>query len=360
MNTAKHQIQPPGPARWPGLMFALILALAATGVAALFESLPAPIGPIPVSAMLVAIIAGLFLGRYARATAPLEAGLALAKGPILKTAVALVGVRLSLTELINTGGQALPLVILMILTGLGLVLLLGRLFGVSPRLTILLAAGTSICGASAIAAASPALKAHHEETCYAIACIGVLGLLAILLYPLILQHTLLDPNLIGLALGTVIHDTAQVTAAAVYHQQLWPNNQTLDSATVAKLMRNSTMLVVIPALVFFYNRAHRRDHPELSSSVPFPLFIVAFLALSVVRTLGDGLVSTLNIDWVTATWTSIIALAYQMSLLGFAMAMSALAMSVSPSEVKSLGPRGFIVAAVTTVSMLAVALLWLS
>ena len=94
--------------------------------------------------------------------------------------------------------------------------------------------------------------------------------------------------------------------------------------------------------------------------MPFPLFIVAFLALSVVRTLGDGLVSTLNIDWVNATWTSIIALAYQMSLLGFAMAMSALAMSVSPSEVKSLGPRGFIVAAVTTVSMLAVALLWLS
>lgn len=360
MSAPTPNIEPPSTSPWPGLVFVLIVALAATGVAALFESLPAPIGPIPVSAMLVAILVGLFLGRYARATAALERGLVLAKGPILKTAVALVGVRLSLTELISTGGQALPLVFLMIVTGLALVLGLGRLLGVSPRLTILLAAGTSICGASAIAAASPALKAHHEETCYAIACIGVLGLMAILLYPPILQHTLLDPELIGLALGTVIHDTAQVTAAAVYHQQLWPNDQTLDSATVAKLMRNSTMLVVIPALVFFYHRTQKTDHADEVSSVPFPMFILAFLGLSVVRSLGDAVVPGLDGQWLEAAWTSTIALAYQASLLGFAMAMSALAMSVSPSEVKSLGPKGFVVAAVATFIMLAVALLWLS
>ena len=344
---------------WPGLIFVLIIALAATGVAALFANLPAPMGPVPISAMLVAIIIGLVVGRYARAQPVLEKGLALAKGPILKTAVALVGLRLSLTELISTGGHALPLVITMIIVGLGLVLGLGKLFKVSPRLVILLAAGTSICGASAIAAASPALKAKHEETCYAIACIGVLGLLAILIYPVILQQALIDPELVGLALGTVIHDTAQVTAAAVYHQQLWPNDQTLDAATVAKLLRNSTMLVVIPALVFFYYR--REQGPSAQhSKVPFPMFILAFVVLSVVRTLVDGGVEASDQAAVKTARDAVLAVAYQFSLLGFAMAMSALAMSVSPSEVKSLGIKGFMVALVATLTMLAVALLWLS
>ncbi len=340
-------------------MFALMIALAATGVAALFENLPAPMGPVPISAMFVAIIMGLIIGRYARSQAALQKGLALAKGPILKTAVALVGLRLSLSELLATGGQALPLVLVMIATGLTLVLVLGKVFNVSPRLTILLAAGTSICGASAIAAASPALRAHHEETCYAIACIGVLGLMAILVYPLILQHIIQDPELIGIALGTVIHDTAQVTAAAVYHQQLWPNDQTLDAATVAKLMRNSTMLFVIPALVFFYYRSDRnRDDGE--SKIPFPLFILAFIGLSIVRTLGDAWVGHQEAQAIQQTWLSLLALAYQFSLLGFAMAMAALAISVSPSEVKSLGWRGFMVASIATLSMLAVALLWLA
>lgn len=357
---SKHPIAPNSYAgRWPGLVFAAMIALAATGVAALFENLPAPMGPIPISAMFVAIIIGLIIGRYARSQAALQKGLALAKGPILKTAVALVGLRLSLGELLATGGQALPLVLVMIATGLSLVLVLGKLFNVSPRLTILLAAGTSICGASAIAAASPALKAHHEETCYAIACIGVLGLMAILVYPLILQHVLHDPELIGIALGTVIHDTAQVTAAAVYHQQLWPNNQTLDAATVAKLMRNSTMLLVIPALVFFYYRTHK-DLNDGSSKVPFPMFILAFIGLSVVRTLGDAWVDGQASEAIQQAWASGLALAYQFSLLGFAMAMSALAISVSPSEVKSLGWRGFVVASLATLSMLGLALVWLS
>jgi len=344
---------------WPGLVFALTIALAATGVAALFERLPAPMGPVPISAMLVAIVFGLALGKFARSQAIFDKGLALAKGPILKTAVALVGLRLSLNELVATGGQALPLVLVMIPSGLVLVLGLGKLFKVSPRLTILLAAGTSICGASAIAAASPALKAHHEETCYAIACIGVLGLIAILAYPLILQQTLVDPELVGIALGTVIHDTAQVTAAAVYHQQLWPNTETLDAATVAKLMRNSTMLVVIPALVFFYYRTSANE-ADGNTRVPFPMFILAFIGLSVLRTLGDGWVDGQQAQTIGSVWASMLTVAHQLSLLGFAMAMSALAMSVSPAEVKSLGWKGFAVASIATVSMLGIAVLWLS
>ncbi len=341
---------------WPGCLIVLAIALMATGMAWLLTNAPPPLTPVPISAMLIAIVAGLVLGQPIRRRARLKPGIDLAKSWILKASVVLVGLRLSLADLLSTGTQALPLVLTMIVIGLFVVLLLGRLFKVSPRLTILLAAGTSICGASAIAAISPALKAHHEETCYAVASIGILGLIAIIVYPLVLQHTLMDPTLIGLALGTVIHDTAQVTAAAVYHQQLWPNDHTLDVATVAKLLRNSTMLVVIPALVVLYHKLEVRSSEDASHAVPFPLFILGFIALSMARTAGD--------TWLPAEanelWLGALAVANQLSLLGFAMAMAALASTVSVAELRSLGIRGFMAAALATWIMLFMALIWLA
>ena len=341
---------------WPGCLIVFAIALVATGIAEILTNAPAPLGPVPISAMLVAIIAGLVLGQPIRRRARLKPGIDAAKSWILKASVVLVGLRLSLADLLSTGTQAIPLVVAMIVTGLFVVLMLGRLFKVSPRLTILLAAGTSICGASAIAAISPALKAHHEETCYAVASIGILGLIAIIVYPLILQQTLIDPTLIGLALGTVIHDTAQVTAAAVYHQQLWPNEHTLDAATVAKLLRNSTMLIVIPALVVLYHKLDARSTEDATHRIPFPLFIVGFVALSMVRTAGD----TWLLGEATRLWSGGLALANQLSLLGFAMAMAALASTVSVAELRSLGIRGFLAAALATWTMLLITLIWLA
>lgn len=351
-----HPKQPP----WLGLLVVLSIALGAAALIFGVSWLPEPWGSIPISTMLVAIVAGIAVGPKVRARKRLKPGIDLAKGPLLKLAVALVGLRLSLHDLLVTGTQALPLVIGMIVLGISLVLLLGRLFNVSPRLTILLAAGTSICGASAIAATSPALRAHHEETCYAIATIGILGLIAILVYPLILQQALVDPQQIGLALGTVVHDTAQVMAAAVYHQQLWPNDQTLDAATVSKLMRNSTMLIVIPALVIFHRRWDRPHDGSDADPVAFPYFILAFLGLSIFRTIGDAWFGSSSSPMTGELWSAFLTFAHQASLFGFSMAMSALATTVSLAELKALGIRGFAVGAIATWTMLGVALLWLN
>ena len=360
MSTTKPAPQSKIHSQWPGLLVILSIAVLASTLASALSALPPPMGPVPISAMLIAIVAGITLGPAIRKRDRLSEGVALAKGPLLKIAVALVGLRLSLSDLLVAGAEALPIVVAMIVLGLSIVLFLGRLLGVSPRLTILLAAGTSICGASAIMATSPAIKAHHEETCYAVACIGVLGLIGTVIYPLILEHFIADPQLIGVAIGTVIHDTAQVMAAAIYHQQLWPNEQTLDAATVAKLMRNSTMLIVIPLLVTFYYRWDRRASPSESNQVAFPLFILVFVALSFVRTIGDGWLGATPDTAMAEIWASFLKSAHRASLVGFSMAMAALASTVSVGELKALGIRGFWVGALASSAMLLVVILWLS
>ncbi|WP_376694342.1 YeiH family protein [Wenzhouxiangella sp. EGI_FJ10409] len=333
----------------PGLLIALGIAVGAWVLVRLVGMLPPPVGALPLSMMLVAILAGLVLAGPANRRAGWTPGLDFARGPILKTAVALIGLRLSLADLGELGMQALPLVLLVVLVGLGVTLLLARLAGAAPRLGILLAAGTSICGASAIAATAPGLKAKSDEVCYAIACIALIGLTATVLYPWALNHLFETPEQIGFIMGVAIHDTAQVTAAAALHEQAWNSEGTLVAATVAKLMRNAGMLVMIPALVWFYSRNHEGG----SAKVKLPLFIVAFILLSGVRSGVDALLGADH-----ALWNDILNVIAQISMFAFAMAMAALATTVQPSELKAHGWKPAVAAVVAAAVMFGVAVWW--
>ena len=334
----------------PGLAVATGVAAAAWLVVLILGQLPPPVGQWPLSMMLVAILIGLALSGVSAMQPGWSAGLNLARGPILKTAVALIGLRLSLVELGRLGIDALPLVIAVVLFGLLVTFALARLFGTERRLATLLAVGTSICGASAIAAAAPGLRARSEEIGYAIACVALIGLAATVLYPPLLQRLFDDPETIGLVLGVAIHDTAQVTAAAVLHEDISGTEGTLVAATVAKLIRNAGMLVLIPAVVWL---ASRQDGGN--ARVAPPLFIVAFILLSGLRTLGDAVFGAEQ-----ATWAGFIHLAGQFSLFAFAMAMAALAMAIRPQELKAIGWKPAVAAVIAALGMLVIALIWVS
>ncbi|MEE4304114.1 MAG: putative sulfate exporter family transporter [Wenzhouxiangella sp.] len=333
----------------PGLLIALGIAVGAWLVVRLVGMLPPPLGSLPLSMMLVAILAGLVLAGPAHRRPAWKPGLDLARGPILKIAVALIGLRLSLADLGQLGAQALPLVLIVVLVGLGVTLLLARLAGAAPRLGILLAAGTSICGASAIAATAPGLKARSDEVCYAIACIALIGLTATVLYPWALNHLFDTPEQIGFVMGVAIHDTAQVTAAAALHEQAWNSEGTLVAATVAKLMRNAGMLILIPGLVWAYSRRHEAG----SAKVSLPLFIVAFIVLSGVRSGVDALLGPDH-----ALWNELLGAVAQVSMFAFAMAMAALATTVQPSELKAHGWKPAVAAVTSAAVMFGVAVWW--
>ncbi len=338
-------------ARLPGLIIAIAVALGAWFVVLALGLLPGWVGRLPLSTMLLAVLTGLALAPIAINKPLWSPGLDFARGPILKFAVVLIGLRLSLTDLGQLGLQALPLVVIAVVAGLALTMALVRLAGGHWRLSMLLAVGTAICGASAVAATAPGLRARQEETCYAVACVALIGLMASVVYPPLLSALLGDAQAIGLVMGVAIHDTAQVTAAATIHEQVYATDGTLNAAMVAKLMRNATMLLVIPALI----TVAARQSATGSVRVPFPLFIVGFILACAARTLGDVWFGTDQV-----LWTTLISLAGQVSLFGFAMAMAALAMSIRFNELKQLGLKPAIAALTSALAILALALLWTS
>jgi uncharacterized integral membrane protein (TIGR00698 family) len=333
-----------------GIVVVAALAVAATLLPAMLAALPGPLATLPVSPILVAILLGLGLARVARARGDWAPGLQFASGPLLQLAVMLIGLRLSLGDLGALGLLALPLVMGALVSGLALTWLLGRLLGLGSRLTALLAVGSAVCGASAIAAMAPALRSRPEETAYALACVTLFGLVATILYPWLLGAWVPDPRQVGLVLGAAIHDTAQVTAAALLFEQTFMQTEVLGAATVTKLLRNLAMLVVIPGATWWALRGERAagGRPAL------PLFILGFLALAAVRSAGDLVFPG------HAAWHAFLDAASMVSAFLFAMAMVAIGMGLRLSSLRALGARPAIVALLTAAGMLAVALTILS
>jgi uncharacterized integral membrane protein (TIGR00698 family) len=329
------------PSVWPGLAVVTVLAVIATVVPGLLAALPVPLDGLPVSPILIAIIGGLALAGHARQRPAWAPGLEMAAQPLLRLAVMLIGLRLSLAQVGLLGAQALPLVLGALVTGLGLAWALSRWLAVEARLAALLAVGSAICGASAIAATAPALRPKPEETAYALACVALFGLAATLFYPWLLGAMQLDGRVAGLVLGAAIQDTAQVTAAALLHEQAFGDPATLASATVTKLLRNLSMLVIIPAVVWLT----LRGEAPAGARTPFPWFILGFVGFAALRSAGD--------HWLGAmpAWQALLSAASAASGFLFAMAMAAIGMGIQLAALRTLGLKPALVALLTAAGM---------
>jgi len=209
----------------------------------------------PISGIMMAILAGLALGNLARLPDWVRPGVRFSLKRLLRLGIILLGIRLSLGDVLRLGALGVPLILLCIAGASLITAWLGRRLRLSARLSTLIGVGTSVCGATAIVAAGPAIDAREEELTYAIANITVFGILAMLLYPL-LGHALFpnDPTSAGLFLGTSIHETAQVAGGGLIYAELYDAGQALDVATVTKLVRNVLMALVIPLMAYVYQR----------------------------------------------------------------------------------------------------------
>ena len=206
---------------------------------------------------------------------------------ILKLGIIFLGIRLSFSDLIKFGSIAIPLVIFCILGVLVLIKLLIKKVPISSKMSYLIAIGTSVCGATAIVATAPVINAKKTEVAYAIANITLFGVIAMLIYPYFAEWYFNDNALeAGLFLGTSIHETSQVAAAGLIYDQQFNNPETLDVATVTKLIRNTFLVILIPLFAFLYNRGEVKDKKYSLFSI-FPYFVIGFICMIVVRNLGE-------------------------------------------------------------------------
>lgn len=267
------------PPAMPGLMLVLVIAM----VARFLQSLiPGPTLNKAISEVLIAVLIGLLVRNVFGLIANTQAGITFSLHRLLRIGIILLGLRLSLQDVIATGLSSLILIIACITLALTLAFIAGRVFKIPVRLATLIGVGTAICGNSAIVATAPTIEAKEDEVGFAVATITLFGLLAVIFYPMIGQALRLNDQGFGLWAGTAVNDTSQVVATATAYSQA-----SLNVATIVKLTRNTLIVPIIVVIGLIYQRmGEQTKTTKLTLGKLVPWFVLGFLAMSIVRTLG--------------------------------------------------------------------------
>jgi uncharacterized integral membrane protein (TIGR00698 family) len=260
-----------------------------------------------------------------------------AKGPVLQMSVVLLGAQLSLGEVVSVGAGSLPVMLGTLSVCLLLAWLVGRRLGVPRDLRTLIGVGTGICGASAIAAATPAMRAKSNDVAYAISTIFLFNVAAVLIFPP-LGHALgLSEHAFGLFAGTAVNDTSSVVAAAGAY-----GPGAASYAVVVKLVR--TLMIIPVVLVLSAMTGRRSEVPRWRQAVSLvPWFLVAFLAVAGLHT--AGLIPA-----------AAQAPLHQLALLLIAVALAAVGLSTDVAALRRAGVRPLLLGLILWVAVSATSL----
>ena len=167
----------------PGFILALVLAVAGQYLSELIGVRWMGLPKSPISAIMMAILLGILIRNTVSLPSALQPGIRFGLVRVLRFGIVLLGIRLSLGEVGAIGLKSLPVIIGAVGAALLLVTYLSRRLGLSGKLGTLIAVGTSICGATAIVATAPTIAARDDEVSYAVACVTLFGVVAMLVYP---------------------------------------------------------------------------------------------------------------------------------------------------------------------------------
>lgn len=282
----------------PGLAIAAACSAIAYGV-----SLALPL----LSAMLVAIILGILVRNLGLIPEVGEPGLALAGRTVLRAGVVLLGLRLSIPQVLELGWGVVAVIMLTVVGTYVATLTVGRAMRLGHAVTVLTATGTAICGAAAVAAMSAVVRDQDESSTQeaaatAIASVTLFGTISLVAVPWLGQMVGLTPEQIGVWIGAAVHEVGQVVAGSGIAQTAQPDaaigQMLVNTALVTKLGRVvllAPLVAVIGAL-----EAGRRSHQSAGEGAKapiVPLFVLGFLLMVLIRSVTDlptGLLSGVN------------------------------------------------------------------
>ncbi len=243
------------------------------------------------SSLTLAILIGMVLGNtvYPNLAERLNVGVAFAKGQILRLAIMFYGFKLTLTQVSSVGLSAVMSDALVLTSTFLLTYWIGtRWLKVDKQTTLLIGSGASICGAAAVIAAEPVVKAEAHKVTIAVATVVVFGTIAMLLYPFLYHLGWLQPWLnaqqYGIYTGSTIHEVAQVVVAG---NAVSP--EVGDTAVVTKMIRVMMLAPFLLILSFALTKGSS-DHGEKTSfmnrvqQVKIPWFAFIFIAIVLLHT----------------------------------------------------------------------------
>jgi len=311
-----------------GILFVTLFALAATQI-----SQWQWIHQVGISPLIIGIVLGIFYANTLHHRMP-EAwlpGISFTARKVLRLAVILYGFYITLQEVMMIGWVGFAAAAFIVISTLCIAYIVGvYLLGMDKQTTLLTGAGSAICGAAAILAFEPVIKAKGHQTAAAVATVVLFGTLAMVIYPLIYQWGILnlDAHGWGVYIGATVHEVAQVVGAASDIGQTVSND-----AVIVKMTR---VMLLVPALLFmgwWWARYGNGEGKDTNASLTVPWFALGFL----------GVVGFNSLHLLPASWVMILQHIDQFLL---TMAMTALGMETSLDKLKGVGIKPFILAAV--------------
>lgn len=270
-----------------GACCGLLLCALIAGAAALFIHIPAfaHSGPgVLTLAIVGGIVAGNLLPQSLRRYC--QSGINLSKHSLLRLGIILYGFNLTFQQIADIGLTGIASDLIMLISTFLLTCFVGLRVMKADRQTVwLIGAGSSICGAAAILATAPVVKADAGKVAVAVATVVFFGTAAIFIYPLLWEMVShvdpqISPQQFGLYTGSTIHEVAQVVAAG---HAISP--QAENSAVIAKMLR---VIMLAPFLLVLgqWLRLRTTANENSGEKITFPWFAVGFIAVAGVNSLG--------------------------------------------------------------------------
>jgi uncharacterized integral membrane protein (TIGR00698 family) len=267
-------------------------------------------GGFSLPALVIALLIGMVLSAPAR-RAVFTPGLVWCVKTLLRVAIAILGLRISLADIIGLGpGTVVVVVGAMALTIASSIWLSARL-GLGASFGALAGAANAVCGASAALATStvvPSYERKSADVAFAVIAANAVSTLAMLIYPLVAAALGYGPKATGIFLGATIHDVAQVVGAGYAVSEPVGN-----AAVIVKLFRVFLLLPVVLGIGWWLAAGGARTS---AAKVPVPMFAIMFLALCIVNTAATSLpalapiyVPVKAVLDVAATWGLLLAIA---------------------------------------------------
>lgn len=309
----------------PGIGLLLVVGWAAQFIA----------GTVGGNALVLAIVAGVAIGNAAGTPAWATPGVR-NHALFLETGIVLLGASIAIGDLIGAGPRVIGLVVVTVAFSLSLVEAIARgAFGLHDRTASLLAAGTSICGVSAIAAVGQVIDARGDQLTYAAATIVFFDAATLVIYPALGDLLGLSAREFGVWAGLSMFSTGPVAAAGFAHSV-----EAGQWATVTKLARNTLLGGVVVAYSLAYATRKASDPGVKRLWLQFPKFLVGFLLVALIA--NTGALSPASIDAIgrISEWL-------------FVLAFVGLGLEIRPARMRESGltPIAIVLCAFSTISV---------
>jgi len=350
---------------WPGYTMAACVAGLAYGIHFL------PVAPFavlsetgmrrPVSAAIIAVLIGLVLRNALALPDSIKPGCKSAVKKVIPVAIVFMGAGLNFTAIASIGLTALAITVACLILAIGASYYIGRMLGLGPKTSLLLGAGTGICGNSAIVAIAPLIDAEDDDVVLSVGTVNLLGLVAMLALPAIGGWMTLDNDAFGVWSGTSIHAVPQVVAAGFAFS---PEAGSL--ATLVKLVRVALLAPVVCVLAVWHAKRHSNPQDQqgklaIHYARLVPWFVWGFIAFALLNTLG--LIPTLSFplaDLVSGgTHDVTVSLAATFKTLGkilLTVAMAAIGLEVNVRQLAGVGGRAITAGLFSTIALAGVSL----